>query len=112
MKEYVVTSIRNREYESILMLDGESEEVRFDFSPWEADNATVTAVTWTVESGGVSIGSEALSSSVASAVVTGSSGGKSLVKLSCTAGSSVLVVYFTVYVRDPDIVVCGGSDYV
>ena len=109
---FTVTSIRNREIEEVLLLDGQSEAISFDLSPWEADNDTVSAVVWSVEYGDVSVGGELLSSSVASAVVTGDSGGKSLVKLICTAGDSVLPIYFSVYVRDPEVVVCGGSDYV
>jgi hypothetical protein len=110
--EFTIPSIRNREIEKVLLLDGQSESVSFDFAPWEADNDTVSAVVWTVENGDVSVSGESLGSSVASAVVTGSSGGKSLVKLVCTAGSLVQVVYFTVYVRDPDVVVHGWKDYI
>jgi len=109
---FTVTSIRNRELETVLLMDGQSETISFDLSPWEADNASVSAVTWSVESGSISISGESLSSSVASALITGSSAGKSLVKLTCTTTSPVLILYLVVFVRDPQVVIYGGSDYV
>ena len=113
MYEFVVTTNRNREIDKVLLMDGQTETVKFNVAPWEGDNGTVSSVSWSVVSGNASIANTALASSVASATVTGSSGGKSLVKVTLTtSGNNVGVLYFEVYVRDPEIVVCEGSDYV
>jgi hypothetical protein len=112
MYEFVVTTNRNREIDKVLIMDGQTETVKFNIEPWEGDNGTVTSVTWSVVSGNATISNEALASSVASARVSGSSAGKSLVKLTLTTTGNVGIVYLEVYVRDPQVVVGDGMDYV
>ena len=87
------------------MFKGESQSIEYDFSPWEADNGSVTSVVWEVKSGDASIGSESLASSVASCVVTTSNSGRSMIKLTATAGSNVFVTHLKVVAKDPDVVV-------
>ena len=112
MYEFAVTTNRNREIDKLLIMDGQTETVKFNVAPWEGDNGTVTSVTWALVSGNATISNEALASSVASARVSGSSAGKSLVKLTLTTTGNVGIVYFEVYVRDPQVVVGDGMDYV
>lgn len=112
MYSFVVTANRNREIDKVLLMDGATETVQFNVAPWESDNGTVTSVAWSVVSGNVSIANQALAASIASATVTGSSG-KSLVKVVLTtSGNNVGSLFFEVYIRDPDVVVCEGSDYI
>lgn len=100
MHSYVITSRRRIPIRGLLTLIGETESVEFDFSPWEADNGSVTGVTWTVESGSAAVSGEALASSVASASITTASEGWSLIKITAT-GTNVFPIYLRVLCRDP-----------
>lgn len=113
MKTIRLTNRRNREIDQLLLMEGESEQVSINLGSWEEDNDSVTSVSWVVDSGSASISNESLESSVASAVITGSSDGRSLIKVTfTTSGNSVLVHYIKVYVRDPEVVVDCDLDYV
>ena len=101
MKNYTVRANRNIQERKMLAFEGESQEVQYDFSPWEEDNGSVTSVVWSVENGQVSIGSESLASSIASIVLTTSESGESSIKLTATAGSNVFVTYLMVVCKDP-----------
>ena len=103
MQSYVVTANRNRQVERMLAFKGGAEPVSVDFSPWEDDNGTVTAVDWSVESGQADVSGEALTASVATAVVTTSESGVSLIKLTATAGSNIGVFLIEVRAKDPQI---------
>jgi len=52
-----------------------------DFRPWNEDNEDITSVVWTSEYGPVSISSPILSAGVASAILTFSNAGVSVVSL-------------------------------
>lgn len=112
-KEITLVNLRNRELDQLLLMEGQAETVNINLGPWEEDNDSVSSVTWSLEQGSASISNENLSSSVASAVITGNSDGKSLIKVTfTTSGNSVLIHYLSVYVRDPQVVVCDSCDYV
>lgn len=112
MYEFIVTTNRNREIDKVLIMDGQTETVKFNAAPWEGDNGTVTAVTWTLVSGNATISNQALASSVASARIAGTSAGKSLIKIKLTTATNIGITYLEVYVRDPQVVVGEGLDYV
>lgn len=102
MKSYVVKSNRNQQVRSLLAFKGESQVVKYDFLPWEEDNGSVTSVDWAVKSGSAGITNEALSSSVASALITTSDAGSSLITITATSGSNVLVTTLRVVSKDPE----------
>ena len=77
------------------------ETVSVDFSPWAEDNGTVSAVTWTLESGSAGISGENLASNVATAQITTSDTGGSMIKLKATGTNDTKVIYFRVYAKDP-----------
>lgn len=105
MKSYVVTANRSRQIERMLAFKDGAENVEFDFSPWVDDNATVTAVTWTVQYGQASVSSEALASNVASALITTSEAGASLIRLKATGGNNIYTAYLYVFCKDPQAIV-------
>lgn len=72
----------------------------FDLTPWQDDNATVTSVTWTVESGEASIASAALASGVASALVTLNQAGKALISLLINTASVKKKIWLEIGVKD------------
>ena len=104
MYSFVVTNNRNRDIERVLAFEGQSQVVEFDLSPWEDVNGSVTAVTWTLKSGSAGISSESLSSSVASALITTNQSGRSMIKVSLTAGSNTEILHFEVFAKDPQVV--------
>jgi len=101
MKKYVVTSNRKIEIRGLLGFKGESQTVEYDFTPWETDNGSVSSVEWIVESGQASISGESLSSGLASAVISTSESGSSLIKVTATAGSNVFVTHIRVVSKEP-----------
>lgn len=104
MQTYTVTSNRKHQVRSLLMFEGETQTIKYDVSPWETDNGTVTAVTWTVKSGDASIANETLTSSVATAEITTSNTGKSMIKLTLTAGNNTYITHLHVHTKDPDVI--------
>lgn len=74
----------------------------FDFSSWEEDNSAVTSVTWEVQSGQASIGNEALASSVASAQITLSEVGGSVIKITAATGTQTYVTKLDILTKDPN----------
>ena len=90
---------------------GEANTIEYDFAPWEADNGSVSAVTWSTELGQAAISNESLASSIASATITTSQEGKSLIKITATAGNNTFVTYLHVMSKDPKNTYNDVSDY-
>lgn len=103
MKTYYVTSERRLEPIFREMPEGEAETIRFDLTPWEEDNGTVTTATWTVKSGQASVSGAALTSSIASALVTASQSGKSRIEVSFTDGTETTVRNIFIIAREPTL---------
>lgn len=101
MLSYVVKSNRNQQIRGMLAFKGEAQTVQYDFSPWEADNGTVTSVNWELKDGQAAISNKSLASSIASALITTSESGISLIKLTATAGNNIFVTHLRVVTKDP-----------
>jgi hypothetical protein len=103
MKSYTVKSNRNQQLRSLLAFKGESQTVEYDFTPWEEDNGSVSSVVWTVKSGQAGVSNESLASSIASALITTSDAGSSLITLTATSSTGeVLVTTLRVVSKDPE----------
>lgn len=85
-----------------VMMKNEADTIRFDFSAWAEDNAALTTVTWSVEAGDAAVSGSALSSSVASSLVTVSNPGRSLIKLTATDGTRTKIVFLDILCKDPN----------
>lgn len=79
---------------------GDIVKYEFDFRPWQEDNDTITAVTWTTESGQVAISSQAHTSGVASALLSFPQSGNNLVSVLATTATVKKKVWLEVYARD------------
>lgn len=101
MKSFVVRHNDIQELRQLLTYKGGVETVQFDFSPWSDSNGNVSAATWTLESGNAAISGAALASNVASAQITTSSVGSSVISVSATGTNNTKKVYFRVYAKDP-----------
>ena len=102
MKEYVVKYNRSQQLQNLFAYIGEAQTVKFDLTPWEEDNGSVSSVTWSTKAGDAAISNESLTSSIASAVITMSSEGASLIKLTATTGTNTHVTYIRVVSKDPE----------
>ena len=107
---YYITTETRQQVRKMLTMKGDDAKLSFDFSPWAEDNAALTSVTWTVESGQASIDGQALSSSVATARITTNETGTSLIKLSATDGTHTKTVHLKVLTKDPEYTTA-ASDY-
>jgi|TARA_Y100000296_G_scaffold38168_1_gene44186 pantothenate kinase len=103
MTKFYLLDETRQQVRRILQFKGDVKAISVDCSPWADDNGTVTTATWSVESGSVSIGTEALASNVASAILTTSESGSSSVKLVITDGTHSEAVYFKVKCKDPQV---------
>lgn len=102
--EFVITAKNNPEkFKDIVFKDSKST-YSFDFSPWADDNHDVTTVTWTVRSGNAAVSGQALTSSVATALVSFTETGHNLIQVKgATASNEVYVAYLDAYVKDPEV---------
>ena len=88
---------------------GDVKTYRFDFRAWAEDNNNLTGVDWVVESGQASVSSEAHSSNVATANITATESGRSLIKVQATDGTLVKTAYLDLKIFDPEVFI---DDYV
>ena len=97
---FVVTSKDNprKFYDSVSK--GDVVAYRFDFTPWQDDNDTITSVTWTLESGQASISGETLISGVADALVSFPQQGRSVISVLATTATAAKKVFISIEARD------------
>lgn len=108
--EFVITAENNPQvFKDVGFKDG-AITYSFDFSPWAEENHNVTSVTWTVKSGTAAVSGQALTSNVATALVTFSDAGRSLIQVKAATSAETYVAYLDLLSKDPSIPV-GSSDY-
>jgi hypothetical protein len=107
--KYYIGSERPQILSPILAMKGDIQTIELDFSVWAEDNSAVTSVTWTTESGQAAISSASVASSVATATLTTSEAGTSMVKAVATNGSKSIAAYLRVVTKDPQA--CVTTDY-
>lgn len=101
MTDYFIGAETRQEIRKILQYKGDVRKHTLDFNVWADDNANVTGVTWTVESGQSSIGTETLVSNVAGMILTSSEPTSGVLKAVATDGTHSEAIYFQYLVRDP-----------
>ena len=82
---------------------GDARKVELDCSRWSELNGTVTTATWSVEDGQAAISSEALSSNVATAIITTSEIDRAMIKVLITDGTHSRAWYLLVKTDDPSV---------
>lgn len=93
---------RQRQRERILADKGGVQTVRVDYSPWAADNGSVSSVIASVEHGNAAIGGESLAANIKTMTITTAESGASLIKLVAYDGSADKDVrWIEVIARDP-----------
>ncbi len=92
MKKYVIPQNRKLQSRQLLCFEDETQKVQFDFSPWQTENGTLTAVEWIKESGQASISSESLLANIATATITTLQPGRSSIRIKATTTQSLTIV--------------------
>lgn len=88
---------------------GDAESYQIDCTPWQEDNAVITAVTWSCLTGNVSITNQALNAGVISATIGAVQAGTSQVAILLqTASGLAKKIWLNLRVKDQDVV---GDDY-
>ncbi|MDP3940472.1 MAG: hypothetical protein Q8R92_20340 [Deltaproteobacteria bacterium] len=103
MKTYYVTNERTRQRTHRLGFVGGAEQIRVDYSSWAEDNGAPSTVVATVSYGDAAISVESLTASVKTMTVTASNSGKTLIKLTATAGTNIDVSWLELYGADPTL---------
>ena len=100
--DFTITAENNpRIFQDVGFKDG-AIKYSFDFAPWADDNATITSATWTVISGDATVSGAALATNVATALVTFSKEGGSLIQIkAATTSDGTYVAYLDVLAVDP-----------
>ena len=109
--DFYVTTATREQVRNILSMVGEDQAITVDFSPWAEDNATVTSVTWTTETGDAVVDGSSLSSNVESVRITTANEGTSLLKAVATDGTHTKPVFFKVTCKDPETQFTVTTDY-
>lgn len=78
---YVSPGRTNQRRQHDLVSIGDKLSYSVDFKAWAEQNAAVTTVTWTVESGNASVSGQSVSSSVATATIDFADAGRSLISV-------------------------------
>jgi len=84
-----------------LVTIGDARTYKIDLSAWADDNNTITSVTWSVSKGQAVISGESLSSNVATALITNTQQGRSLIKVEASTGSEKVVIWLDIISKDP-----------
>lgn len=100
---------RNKFQDEVSKNDALTYEI--DFTAWQEDNSTITAVTWTVEGGSVGVSGEALTDGVASALLTFTDEGKCLVSVKATTAVEVKQIWLEIKARDYELIMTDYNYY-
>ena len=100
-ENFTITAENNRKIFRDTAFKGEAKTYSFNLSPWAEENSTVTTATWSIETGNASVSGQALTSNVASALVTFGEEGGNLIKVTADSGTEIYIIYLDVLVKDP-----------
>jgi hypothetical protein len=100
-KTFYITTHTRQQRLTLLASEGDIQTVSLDFTAWAEDNAALTTATWAVVSGSATVAGQALASSVASARITTTDPGTSVISITATDGTRTKVVFIRVACKDP-----------
>lgn len=89
---------------------GDSVSYSFDATPWQEDNSTITSAAWVLESGNVTVTDKTLVSGVASALISSSEPGRSIVSVLLQTATAKKKIYLVVHATD-NTAIYTHSDY-
>ena len=108
--DFVITSENNPELFRDTTSKGAAKTYSFDFTPWQEDNSSLSSAAWTTEAGQAAITGEALASGIATALITTTESGGSLIKLVATTATEIKVIWLDILAKDMKVLQA-GSDY-
>lgn len=110
MTQFFVMEETRIQERQILHFKGDIKKHSIDFSAWADDNAAVSGVVWTVESGQASISNETLANNVSQITITTTEAGYSSIKAVATDGTHSEAIYIKLRCKDPQVF-RGVDDY-
>lgn len=99
--EFVITAENNAQILKDVGFKDGATTYSIDFSPWAEKNHDVNTVTWTVKSGSATVSSAALTSNVATGLVTFVAAGRSLIQIKAASSVETYVAHLDLLVKDP-----------
>ena len=102
MPDFYVMDKTRQQVRQWLQFKGDIKSLSVDCNSWADDNGAVTTATWSVEnSGQASISGQTLVDNVASALITTTEAGWSMLKLVVTDGTHTEAIYIKCRAKDP-----------
>lgn len=89
--------------------EGDAKTYQFDLTPWQADNSTITGVTWNVESGSAGISNQQLVAGVASALINFPTWSRVLISLQIVTANEAKKIWLEVAAKK--VIIDGLNDY-
>jgi hypothetical protein len=102
-RTFYITSQSRQDVIDIPAMVGDDQQISVDFRAWAEDNAALTTATWAVSAGDAAIDGTSLSGSVATARITTTNSGTSLISVSVTDGTRTKKQFFRIAAKDPSI---------
>ena len=98
--DFVVTAKSNPErFQHNVSID-DAVTFSIDFSPWAEDNSEIDSVTWVSETGQIGISNQALNNGIATALLTFSQSGRSMVSVLATTANEKKKVWLDLRAKD------------
>ena len=110
MANYTIDSNIRQQMGREVFHKGDIKTLSIDYNPWADDNAAVSGVTWTIESGQATVVSNSLTANVASAVISTAESGNTMLKAVATDGTNSKAFYIRILAKDPTYAY-GFNDY-
>lgn len=103
MTTFYVRAQDRQQVRQLRATKGQAQPLAVDFSPIADDIGALTGATWTVKSGNAAISGTALSSNVASAVITTADMGDSMIEVKGANATYAEPIRIRVFAKDPDV---------
>ncbi len=100
-RTYYITSQTRQDVIDIPAMIGDDQQISVDFRAWAEDNSALTSATWAIAAGDASVDGTSLSGSVATARITTTNAGNSLITVSATDGTRTKKQFFRIAAKDP-----------
>jgi len=100
MKTFTISQDRNPETLNDLVQVDEAKTYTIDLTPWAQDNGDITAITWTIKAGTVTISDESLTANIASCLMTFTQSGNVRVQVKAQTSDDIHIINLGIAVKD------------
>lgn len=107
---FAITAKETADIQHVYVELGDIATYTFDATPWQEDNDTIIAATWTLENGSATISDEENNLGIVSAIVAFQSTGSVVISVLFSTLNLRKKVYLIAHVSDSRVLCC-DSDY-